>query len=87
LDFPRFPVCDYLTGGFGAPGADGAPGALGAAPGADGAPEAGASLGKSAPHFLHLTFSGGLNDPQLGHFVIMSSNDGGLKHIRNTSLF
>ena len=37
--------------------------------------------GRSAPHFLHLVFSGGLKEPQAGHFFIISSNDGGLKHI------
>ncbi|RDB54505.1 hypothetical protein C1879_12090 [Paraeggerthella hongkongensis] len=68
-------------GAAGAPGAFGAPGAAGAPPGAAGAPGAGASVGRSFPHFLHLSFSGGLNVPHDGHFFIMSSNDGGLKHM------
>jgi len=78
-------------GALGAPGPFGAPGPLGAAPGPFGAAEAGAdppwvasldaSAGSSAPHFLQLVISGGLNEPHSGHFFIMSSKDGGLKHI------
>ena len=78
----------YALGGFGAPGAAGAPGALGApgaagAPGAPGAgaPPAAAASGRSVPHFLHFVCSGGLNAPQDGHFFIISSNDGGRKHM------
>lgn len=40
-----------------------------------------AASARSAPHFLHLVASGGLKVPQSAHFFIMSSNDGGLKHI------
>jgi hypothetical protein len=38
-------------------------------------------FGSSAPHFLQFSFSGGLNAPHSGHFFIISSNDGGLKHM------
>jgi hypothetical protein len=37
--------------------------------------------GRSVLHFLHFASSGGLKAPQDGHFFIMSSNDGGLKHM------
>lgn len=72
-----------------AAGGLGAPGALGAAPGALGAPGAGAgpeplfAEPSSVPHFLHLVASGGLKPPQLGHVFIISSNEGGLKHMSN----
>ena len=54
------------------------------APGAEGEATSSPPLGRSVPHFLHLSISGGLKEPQFGHFFIMSSNDGGLKHILGT---